>query len=170
MMNRPLPEAEENTTIDQLQITMAGQRLSLRQAAKRILHKPILNFGEEYLLLTFVQMSDEKKLSLQDIEYAFNNWATSRGADSMNYLKGIMNRIIDENNRQRLLHRAPTPVKLPEVVLDKDEAGRFLLWLRERHYKGVMIPKGELTAFRAEDVDEWYRRFKGDAIKEDQGG
>ncbi len=159
-------EGTEDTPIDRLEITLAGQRMSIRQAAMRILRRPFLNFGQEYMLLSFVKMSAEKKLSVQDLNQAFDKWTTSRGADSMNYLQGIVRKIVDENERQRLMHRTPTPKALPEVILEKDEADRFLVYLKDRHHHGTIERRGETIIFQAEEIEYWYEKFRRDAIKE----
>lgn len=160
------PCHDQIPALDRLELNIAGKTVTVREAAVRILGR-MINFVEEEQLNLVAAMVDDSRLQKPDLERAITSWATSRGSKSVKYFIAIIDKISDDSKRRSANDRKPT---LPEIVIeDKQEAARFLNWLKERHYKGRVGARGAATVFEAQEITSWYSRFRQDAIKENNG-
>ena len=157
----------QDTPIDKFKVGLAGEEMSLRQAAQRLLHEPSLNFLEERKLLELVTLVGEKKLHRVDIETALQSWGLSRGKSSMNYFLAIIDRMLEEKKRSELQRRPHesrvnrTDEAKVKVFDDDYDAEQFADYLRAQDvpHRYGRDPQSHKSIIFADNVHQLFKTF-----------
>jgi hypothetical protein len=109
--------------IDRIELNIAGQKVTTRQAAMRILGR-MLNFVEEQLLNHVAMMVDDRRMMKEDLERALTSWATSRGSKSVRYFMAIIDKSLEARKTEAGM-RARAEARKHEEIKDTDKAKVF---------------------------------------------
>lgn len=116
--------------IDSVEVKLARETMTIRQAAIRVLGR-MLNFIEEDRLTNIARMIQDRRLQTTDLESAFSSWATSSGAKSFRYFLAIIERKTTtrkvEESGKRPPPRSQTPNGKP--FENAADANAFIVYL-----------------------------------------